>query len=93
MATLNFTKEGDKYVAEATVNGDYALHVERKDDGYFVISQRSTATGQYKDCLGESSAGLVIDHAFGHGVYPSGGMHLRFESASEVTMAEINEGA
>lgn len=53
MATLNFTKNGDKWVADATVNKDYILHVERA----------------------------------------SGGIHLGFESGSEVTMTEINEGA
>ena len=98
MATLNFTKNGDKWVAEATVNKDYILHVERASGGSFSVYQRSTSSGQYKACspLPASivyDAGQVIDYAFGHGVYPSGGIHLRFESGSEVTMAEINEGA
>lgn len=98
MATLNFTKSGNVWVAEATVHGDYVIHVERKRPGRFYISQRSAASGQYAPCFiippqVKETAGAVIDHAFGHGVYPSGGMHVRFASESEVTAAEINEGA
>lgn len=98
MATLSFAKNGNKWVAEATVHGDYVIHVERVSGGFFTILQRSTASGQWKVCspipnsIGYD-AGQIIDYAFGHGVYPSGGMHVRFESGSEVTMAEINEGA
>lgn len=97
MATLDFTKDGGVWAAEATVNKDYCLHVERVSGGRFSIYQRSTSKGQYKECFPMPTevgrnAGQVIDFAFGHGVYPSGGMHLRFVSGSEVTMAEINEG-
>ena len=96
MATLSFTKDGGRWVAEATVHGDYCLHVERKEGGGFFMFQRSTSSGQYRNCplpaQIQYNAGQVIDHAFGHGVYPSGGMHLRFASDSEVVMAEINEG-
>lgn len=98
MAALNFTKSGNVWAAETTVHGDYVIHIERKGPGKFRLFQRSTASGQYTPCYFvptqvSDNAGQVIDHAFGHGVYPSGGMHLRFVSGSEVTMAEINEGA
>lgn len=98
MATLSFTKDGGRWIAEATVHNDYVVHVERVSGGSFAIEQRSTASGQYNACspLPASlvyDAGQVIDYAFGHGVYPSGGMHVRFISGSEVTMAEINEKA
>ena len=98
MATIDFTRNGDEWTAEATVHGDYVVHIERKGPGKFSIMQRSTQSGQWSPCWpmpGQMvcNAGQVIDHAFGHGVYPSGGMHIRFISGSEVTMAEINEGA
>lgn len=98
MATIDFTRNGDEWTAEATVHGDYVVHIERKGPGKFSLMQRSTQSGQWAPCWPMSgqmvyNAGQVIDHAFGHGVYPSGGMHIRFISGSEVTMAEINEGA
>lgn len=98
MATLSFTKDGGVWVAEATVNKDYCIHVERVSGGRFSIYQRSTSSGQYTACFPIPEqigyhGGQVIDFTFGHGVYPSGGMRLKFVSGSEVTMAEINEGA
>lgn len=30
MAKLEFTKQGDLYVAEVTVNNDYNVHIERE---------------------------------------------------------------
>lgn len=33
--TLNFTKEGDVYIAEQTVNAPYALHIERSEPSSF----------------------------------------------------------
>ena len=47
MTTLSFTQDGTRYIAEATVNHPYALHLEREDSGKFMIYQRSTDTGQY----------------------------------------------
>ena len=42
---LQFTQEGNVWVAEETVNNDYSLHLERKKGGYFHIFQRSSDTG------------------------------------------------
>lgn len=50
MAALDFTQDGGRWVAEATVHGDYCLHVERKEGGEFFMFQRSTSSGQYKNC-------------------------------------------
>lgn len=96
MAKLQFTKNGDKWIAEAKVTHDYHLHLERKGSGGFTIYQRGTSSGQYMDCRPNpyyGNWGQVIDWGFSHGIYPSGGLSVRFESATEVTMAEINEGA
>lgn len=90
--TLNFTKEGDVYIAEQTVNAPYALHIERSEPSSFSIKQRSTDSGQYASCWNVpdrvSMSATVIDWSFDHTIYP---MHVRFESGSEVTSAEITE--
>ena len=37
LRNLNFTLQGDRYVAEETVNADYALHLERKAAAGFIF--------------------------------------------------------
>lgn len=96
--TLNFQKDGENWVAETTVTGDYNLHIERKDStGVFLIYQRSASTGEYMVCSGMpgwlKNPGQVIDWAFTHGVYPEGGISIRIVSGSEVTMGVLLEGA
>ena len=88
---LQFTQEGNVWVAEETVNNDYSLHLERKGAGYFHIFQRSSDTGAFVPCALPpwlERTGQFIDHSFGHGVYP---MHVRIESETEVTMGTIRE--
>lgn len=89
---LQFNKEGSFYVAEATVNNDYSLHVERETEGFFYMEQRATADGKFGNCLLPStiSSGywLTLDNTFAHGFYP---MTVRFKSASPVTKAELQE--
>lgn len=85
LRNLNFTLQGDRYVAEETVNADYALHLERKAGGGFYILQRSSDDGMFVSCplpAGLYNPGQFIDWCFGHGVYP---MHIRIESMTEVT--------
>lgn len=99
MTTLKFQKEGPQWVAEATVTGDYRLHIERTGSGSFSIEQRSTADGRYATCrfqttdsMRVSYPGEVIEEAFSHGVYPDGGIHIRIVSGSEVTTGTLLEG-
>lgn len=89
--TLNFTKEGDVYIAEQTVNAPYALHIERSEPSSFSIKQRSTDSGEYASCWvvpDRIDGATVIDWSFDHTIYP---MHVRFESGSEVTSATLTE--
>lgn len=91
LRNLNFTLQGDRYVAEETVNADYALHLERKEGGGFYISQRSSDEGTFVPCILPNTLynpGQFIDWCFGHGVYP---MHIRIESMAEVTKGTIRE--
>ena len=50
LRNLNFTLQGDRYVAEETVNADYALHLERKAGGGFCTLQRSSDDGMFVSC-------------------------------------------
>lgn len=43
LRNLNFTLQGDRYVAEETVNADYALHLERKAGFIFCSAVRTMA--------------------------------------------------
>ena len=47
---LNFTKQNEWYVAEATVNNDYALHIERRTEGFFHMEQSSVDGGKLASC-------------------------------------------
>ena len=93
MAALNFTKQGEFYIAETTVNNDYALHIERRSEGFFYMEQNSSiADGKYAGCNlpTDVNNGFWVngDYFFSHGYYP---MKVRFKSLSEVVKAEINE--
>lgn len=92
MTSLQFTQSGNMFVAEATVNSPYALHLERETSGKFMIYQRSVGAGQYVPCSPLPShlvyGGQFIDWTFDHGHYP---MHVRFESGSAVTTATLTE--
>lgn len=91
MATLSFTNNGDKWVAEQQVNADFALHIERKAGGGFWIYQRHGASGGFMPCRLPSELvrpGQVIDWTFSHGIYP---VTIRIESETEVTTATLTE--
>ena len=92
MATLEFTQQGDLYVAEVTVNNDYNIHIEREKGGFLYLEQRSTSTGRFASCGLPSGISngywSTLDYTFAHGFYP---MTVRIKSTSRVTMAEIQE--
>ena len=92
--TLDFTKDGGKWVAETTVSADYHLHVERQAGvAGFSIKQRAVDSGLWMDCvpMPYNVWGQVVDWSFRHGVYPAEGLHVRFESGTEVTSATLWE--
>lgn len=92
MAKLEFTKQGDSYIAETIVNNDYNIHIEREKGGFFYLEQRSTSEGKFAPCNLPSGISngywSTLDYTFAHGFYP---MNVRFKSTSPVTMAEIQE--
>ena len=88
--TLSFTQQGRVWIAEATVNADYNLHIERESSGSFSMEQKGVEQGEYVECRGvpDFSFKKNIDHDFQHGVYPK---YIRIESGSEVTIATLTE--
>ena len=70
MATLNFTRQGEIYVAETIVTGDYLLHLERTNSGWLKMYQCSTSDGQFAPCFMPNNpfvAGEIYDWAYSHG--------------------------
>lgn len=98
MATtdLAFSRQKDRngkdiWVAETTVNGDYGIHVERRERGTFRVMQRFTDGGEYAVSNAPYSltdVRRVIEVFMQHGIYP---LHIRLVSYTEVTSAAIRE--
>lgn len=73
MAQLNFSQDATSglWIATATVNGDFNVHVEREQPGYFGIDVKTTnaSNSNYVNKhLAEQD--LVIDVDFHGAVYP-----------------------
>ena len=71
---LNFieTIEGKEWEVEFEVTGDFNLHLERKQNGSLVVSQRGSESGEYAASFvrGVYEGSRVIDYDFGALVYP-----------------------
>lgn len=88
MATLNFQKNNNSYIAEVEVASDFNLHIERDTAGYLILQVRTSPTGKF-DSVGGFNASeydQVIDYDFSALVYPK---TIRIVSKVEPTMAEI----
>ncbi|WP_277232040.1 hypothetical protein [Phocaeicola salanitronis] len=91
MATLNFTKNGDKWVAEATVNKDYMLYLQKSQMACLKIFQRQEETDEWGQCDTRVYPFLnysTVCYRLSHGAYP---MHVRFECDAEVLEGRITE--
>lgn len=107
MADLIFTKNVNtqKYVAEAVVNANFNIHLERTENGGIEIFQKN---GEYTEAIDNRTAtergfdavnvpnyvpynsGLIFDYDFDALVYPK---TIRIESGSEVTSGIITESS
>lgn len=105
MADLIFTKNVNTqmYVAEAVVNANFNIHLERTGDGGLNFYQKN---GEYTEAIDDRSAtkrgfdavavpntvplnsGLVFDYDFDALVYPK---TIRIESGSEVISGILTE--
>lgn len=50
MATLKFTKEGSRYVAEVEVTSDFNLHIEREQGGGDLPSNKDNSDREIRFC-------------------------------------------
>jgi hypothetical protein len=89
---LSFVKEGGKYSAEFEVTADFNLHIERDDNGFLFVQQRTASSGQYDSIQGANftPSDLVIDIDFVGAVYPK---WIKIVSEAEPTMAVVNFNA
>lgn len=86
---LNFTKEGNKWVAYFEATSNFNLHIEREQVAYINIMQRGTSNGEY-DLAKSFSADKIFDYDFGALVYPK---YIKVVSGSEVVKGEVTFGA
>lgn len=86
---LNFTKDGDLWVAEFSVNGNVNLHIERAEGGYLSIGQR-TAGNKYAYIADahQLDSKLTIDEDIQGVVYPK---NIKVASAVKPTVAIVTE--
>ena len=68
--TLNFQKaDNGYYVATATVNADFNLHLEFSGDSRVIVSKSGVASGKKMVCY-SARVGEVCDQDFNDIVYP-----------------------
>lgn len=87
MATLNFSKQGDSYVAIFTATADFNIHIE-KPNGAIVVEQSSVEGAEYAP-IKDLNLGInnqVVDVDFAALVYPK---YIRVKSATMPTMAVV----
>lgn len=85
---LNFTKDGDKYVAEFNADANFNLHIERNEGGFLFVNQRTTQSGRH-DSVNGASFGYddpVVDVDFVGAIYPK---NILVVSQVMPTMAEV----
>ena len=87
---LNFTEANGQYVAEATVYGDYNLHIEREKNGSLEVAQTTVQDGEYVPKVGVPFTPLSasFDDDFDNIVYPK---YVRVISGTPVTSGYITE--
>lgn len=47
MTNLNFIEKGNEYVAEFKAEGDFSLHIEKGQNQYIGMAQKSIEDGKY----------------------------------------------
>ena len=84
---LHFIEENGTYVAFATAQNVFNLHIQREQNGDFKIFQRASSDGIYL----ESELGIQVtkdfSYSFDTGYYP---MELKFISSTPVTIGLFN---
>lgn len=90
---INFAKDGDKYVSEFEVSGDFNLHIEGVVEGNIKVFQRGSAEGEYayvRAATPYPSFSNVYDFDFSALVYPK---YIRVVCPNEPTKAVVTYNA
>lgn len=87
MKDIQFTKQGNTYVAEFEVNADFNLHIEKSRSGYLYMRQRSTS-GKWDSVRNFQVAenDYIVDYDFTALVYPK---QIRLVSEYAPTMCAL----
>ena len=87
MTDIQFTKQGNTYVAEFEVNADFNLHIEKSRSGYLYMRQRSTS-GKWDSVRNFQVAenDYTVDYDFTALVYPK---QIRLVSEYTPTMCAL----
>jgi hypothetical protein len=87
MKDIQFTKQGNTFVAEFEVNADFNLHIEKSRSGYLYMQQRSTS-GKWDSVRNFQAADsdYIIDYDFTALVYPK---QIRLVSEYAPTMCVL----
>lgn len=87
MKDIQFTKQGNTYVAEFEVNADFNLHIEKSRSGYLYMRQRSTS-GKWDSVRNFQVAenDYIVDYDFTALVYPK---QIRLVSEYAPTMCVL----
>lgn len=90
MAQLNFSLQDGKYVAEATANADYNLHIERENNGSITVLHSTVNDGEKVPVAHWDYTPLSpsLDEDFDGIVYPK---YLKIVSGTPVTSGTITE--
>lgn len=91
MAQLNFKQEGELYVAEFNVAGNFNLHIEREKEGRLDIYQKTSGEKYvYINEIGWLGKALTYDNDFKAEVYPK---TIKIVSATPITTAIVTSGS
>lgn len=87
---LNFTKNGNAYVAEFMASGNFNVHVETNEACSIAVYQRTSNSGAFAavEVGGKQTYGKVIDVEFTANVWPKS---IQIHVPHMPTMAVVTE--
>lgn len=89
MKDIQFTKQGNTYVAEFEVNADFNLHIEKSRSGYLYMQQRTSNVGQFDSVKNFQilDSDYIIDCDFSALIYPK---QIRIVSEHMPSIAKLS---
>ena len=91
MAELNFKQEGELYVAEFKVEGNFNLHLERNKEGRLDIYQKTAGEKYvYISEIGWLGKVMAYDNDFEASVYPK---TIKIVSTTPISVAIVTSAS